>query len=268
MPRKDWESVRMGDVDISSNFVIFHIMILLLLAVLNQVRMIPLDQKYDRIEIYDQRVYLTQRFAKSIAFYPDSGSPEKIPITDQENFRIKNFQITPFVFYLNTGTALIRFFPVSGASDTIYLSQDISSFGITRDGDAVIADRLKNALVFLDYCGLTQFTIDEVAVKDLRFKRDTLYALTDRKLLVFDKFGNPVSRVESPENLSRVFVTDSMVCLFSAGQTYFYVFDGQWSKIELPFELTDLAADAGNIIILGNHGSSLYYFLPTERRFP
>jgi len=258
----------MGDVDISSNFVIFHIMILLLLAALNQVRTIPLDQKYDRIEIYDRRVYLTQRFAKSIAFYPDSGPLEKIPITDQENFRIKNFQITPFVFYLNTGTALIRFFPVSGTSDTIYLSQDISSFGIARDGDAVIADRLKNALVFLDNRGLTQFTVNEVAVKDLRFNRDTLYALTDRELLVFDKFGNLVRQVDLPENLDRMFVIDLMVCLFTAGQTYFYIFDGQWSKIELPFELTDLAADAGNIIILGNHGSNIYYFLPTERRFP
>jgi hypothetical protein len=255
-------------VDIPSNFVIFHVMILLLLAALSPVRILPLGQKFDRIELYDHRVYLTQRYAKSIAFYPDSGSPENIPITDEENFRIAGFQITPFVFYLNTGTALVRFFPVSGVSDTLYLSGDISSFVVTRDGDAAVGDRQLSALVYLDHLGQTQFLIREVAVKDLRCRRDTLYALAGKKLLVYDKFGNPIRAIDAPENLDRLFVTDSTIFLFTAGQSCFYIFDGQWTKIELPFELNDLAADDSNVVILGDHGSNLYYFLPTERRIP
>ena len=255
-------------VDIPSNFVIFHVMILLLLVAFNPVRILPLGQKFDRIELYDHRVYLTQRFAKSIAFYPDSGSPENIPFTDEENFRIASFQVTPFVFYLNTGTALVRFFPVSGARDTIYLSSDISSFVVIRGGDNAIGDRRLSALVYLDYRGQNQFLIREVAVKDLCCRRDTLYALAGKKLLVYDKFGNTIRAIDVPENLDRLFVADSMIFLFTAGQSCFYVFDGQWSKIELLFELNDLAADDLNVVILGDHGSNLYYFLPTKRRIP
>lgn len=261
------DEVMSRDVDISSKFVIFHIMILLLLVALNQIRTLPFDQKYDRIELYDHRVYLTQHFTKSIIFYPDSGNPEIIPVTTEENFRIASFQVTPFVFYLNTGTALIRFFPVSGASDTIYFSGDISSFAITGDGDAVVGDRLSRTLVFLDYRGQDQFKIREVAVKDLRYNRDTLYALIENKLLVYDKFGNPIRAIDVPENLDRLFTADSTIFLFSPGQTYYYVFDGQWLKIELPFELNDLAADSANVVILGDHGTNLHYFLPAEYRY-
>ena len=243
-------------------------MIFLLLAALNPVRTVPLGQKYDRIEIFDHRVYLTQRFAKNLAYCPDSVSLENIPVTDKENFRIVSFQVTPFVYYLNTGLALIRFFPASGASDTIFVTAEISSFGITRDGDAVVGDRVNNALVFQDYRGQPLFTVHEVAIKDLRCCRDTVYALTDRKLLVFDKFGNPIREIESPGNLDRLFVADSMIGLFSPGQSYYYAFTGQWSKIELPLELTDLTADGEYIIVLGNHGTSLYYFLPADRRDP
>jgi hypothetical protein len=240
-------------------------MILLIMAALVQDHVLALNQKFDRIGVLDRGIYLAPHFAKSITFYPDSGEPEVIPFTDEENFRIDDFQITPFVYYINRGPVLVRFFPVSGAMDTLYSAREISSFGVTADGDAVIADRRNNALVFLDFRGQPQFTVNQVAVQDLSCLRDTLYALAGRELLVFDRFGNPVRQLEVPEILDRVVAADSQVALFSPDRSYYYSYDNGWAKIELPFDLTDLAFYDHKIIILGNHGSILYFYRPTDR---
>lgn len=243
-------------------------MILLLLAALTPVRVLPLAGRYDRIDQYDGRVYLAQLFTKNIVYYPDSGSPEIITVTDAEGYRIEGFRVSPFMIYINTGRVLIRFFPASGWTDTLYRAEDISSFVLTPEEEVVVGDRPANALIFFDYRRQLKFIKNQIPVKDLQYARGELYALTDRALLVFDKFGNPLREQAVPENLDRLFAVDSMLYLFSPGREYFYIFDGQWQRIGLPYDLSDLTADGHDLIVLGNRGSALYFYPLPDGRVP
>jgi hypothetical protein len=240
-------------------------MILFLLAALVQDHVRTLDGKCDWIGILDHEVYVAPRFAKSIMRYQVSGDPENIPVTDEENFRIDGFQVKPFVYYINRGSALIRFFPISGAMDTVYTAREIACFSVAGDGDAVVADRLDRALVFLDFSGQPRFAVDQVAAQDLSCRRDTLYALAGRELLIFDRFGNPIRRLDAPEILDRVVAADSGIALFTAGRSYYFWYENGWTRIELPFDISDLAFDDQMLVILGNHGSALYYYRPAGR---
>jgi hypothetical protein len=243
-------------------------MVLLLLAALVPIREMPLTGRYDRIDQYNGRVYLAQHFTKSIVCYPDSGSPEIIAVTDAEDYRIDGFRVSPFMIYINTGRVLIRFLPASGWTDTLYRAEDISSFILTPEEEVVVGDRSANALIFFDYQRQLKFIKNQIPVKDLQYAQGKLYALTDWSLLVFDKFGNPLREHAVPENLDRLFAVDSLLFLFSPGRDYFYMFDGQWHRIGLPYDLSDLTVDGPDLIVLGNRGSALYFYPLSDGRVP
>ncbi len=224
----------------------------------------PLPQKCDRIDRYEQIVFATGRFSRSVTALPDTGAATVYQLTDDADLVIEDFQATPFVLLLSTGRVLLKYTMTTGRLDTIIRAGRMTAFTLTAEGDLVIADRDRQTLEFFDFRGRSLFSVPRLAtVKDLAWAGGVLYALGGSTIDLYDRHGNGTGAIETPEPMERMRALDSLLLLFTPGLRYGYARTSTWQRFDVPYPLSDIAVDDSMIIILGDLGAHLYYYQRT-----
>lgn len=240
--------------------MILHMLFFFLLLSIEPLNTIQLDRVYNIIEIQEDRIYLASFFGKSIFVLDDSSKVQAIAFTDDVNYRIRNFSVTPFAIYLNNGTTLEKYYTASGIKEEIFAAKDISSFIITPSEEVIIYDRYKHELVFLDFTYNVRLLISDLNIKDLYFADNILYVLTYNELRLYDEHGNVVQNMDTPKKCTNLVVQDSTIILFSSDEKYMYKRNGEWIKIELTHGIRDIVLTNNSLFILDENGTTLYIY--------
>jgi len=205
-------------------------------------------------------LFLAPRIGKSIFELVAQDSLRPISFTDEVNYRIYDFQMTPFTIYINRGTALEKFYITSGKKETIYTSPDIVSFTLTPADEIVLADRQSRELIFLDFTYQVKFKIENISILDVQWHDTLVYALTKNHILIYDEYGNLFESRSIPEPSSRLIVDDGRIVLFTEQHNYVHQVNGEWRRTELPFTISDMCIKSGAFVILDGNGNNIYSF--------
>ncbi len=219
-----------------------------------------LGRELNRIEIYNNNIYCAPFIGKSIFILDESKKLTPTTFTDDENYRIYDFRITPFAIYLNNGNAIEKFYFASGKKERIYSSSYISSFVITSSEEVILSDRQRRKLIFLDFINRVKFIIDDLIIKDLYLTDDVIYILTQNSILFCDEYGNLFEEKKIPEKFGRFFVHNKKVIIFSSEKKYLYILNTDWQKIELTHGLRDIVANNDFFVMLDENGTTLYFY--------
>ena len=238
----------------------FSLATLLVFSILQPSDSIPLDKTFNSLECYDDQLFLAPRVGKSIHVLTKSNELNAITITDDVNYRIYGFKVTPFAIFINRGTALEKYYISYGQRETVYLSRDISAFTITRSDEIILADRQDHEIVYLDFAYEEKFRLDNMRVLDFQWYQDTVYALTKNKIYIFDEYGNQLAKRSIPERLDRIHVGNGKVLLYSRTSNLVYRLDTEWKQTTLPFNVSDMCTKNEILIILDGTGTTLYLF--------
>ena len=233
---------------------------LLFLFFLEPIHEIHLDRELNSIEIYNNKIYCAPRTGMSIFELTESEDLHAISFTDDVNYRIYDFYVTPFAIYLNNGRSIEKFYFTSGVKETVYSATDISSFILTPADEIILADHQMRELVFLDFTNSVKFKEPNITIKDLQFVNGIIYTLTKKNIILFDEFGNILGEKKIPEKLNHIFVEDADIFLFSPKKKYFYRFGDDWEKVEFLHGITDMCSNNQSIVILDGSGSYLYFY--------
>ena len=221
---------------------------------------ISLNKEFDRIEFYDNQIYLAPFISTSIFKLTQSRDLEPISFTDEANYSIYGFHITPFAIYLNNNKAIEKFYFSSGIKENIYSSRGISSFIVTSSDEVILANQSNDELSFLDFTNQLKFKKTDLHIKDLQTSKNFIYALTNNRIIRYDEYGNVIEEKKIPEKLDRILVDGATIFLFSHNKKYFYKFNNQWQKIEFTYGISDICQNDESIIILDGNGTNLYIF--------
>jgi hypothetical protein len=221
---------------------------------------IPLNRTCNRVECYDEKIFLAPRIGQSIFSLVERDSLDPISFTDDVNYRIRDFKITPFAIYINRGNALEKFYVTSGKKEIIYESGDISSFTLTPAEEIILADRQTRELIFLDFANQFKFKIGNLSVEDVVWDDTIAYVLTTNTLNQYDEHGNLIDTRPIPEQCSRILVADRKIMIFSEQRDYIYESDTDWRRIGLSLTISDICATNKVYIILNGLGNTLYLY--------
>jgi hypothetical protein len=220
---------------------------------------IKLPGNFSRLQCSASRMYLAPRIGGSIFEFVNQDSLRPISFTDEVNYRIYDFIITPFAIYTNRGAALEKFFIASGRKETIYRSRDISSFTLTPTDEIVLADREKHELVFLDFFYRVKFKIENVYIEDIRWQDTMLYALSSASIHIYDEYGNMVEKITVPQRSNRIIPSGDEILLFNEGENH--VYRGiDWVKLEFPFSISDICMKENTILLLDGAGHTIHSY--------
>jgi hypothetical protein len=233
-------------------------MIWLLVILLAPGDSIMLAGNFSRAECYDGVFYLTPGIGTSILRFRPPDSLNALSFTDDVNYRIRSFKLTPFAFYINRGTALEKYYPVSGRRETVHTARDISSFDLTPVEEVILADRENRELIFLDREFRVRFKVENISVEDMQWHADLLYVLTRNGIDIYDEHGNQVRRKTIPERCDRIIVSDDRMLIFTAKANYIFKADTRWMKKEFPYTISDICVKDSSIVILDGAGSTLH----------
>ncbi len=234
--------------------------ILLFLISLEPLDTIYLDRECNSIEIHNNKIYCAPFTGKSIFVLTDSKKLKPITFTDNPNYRIFDFFVTPFAIYFNNGKSIDKFYLASGTMENIFNSQDISSFIITPSEEVILYERQKRELVFLDFTNSIRFKKPDMKVRNLHFANGLLYILTRKALFVSDEHGNTVEKKTIPEKVDRIFVDSTDVLLFPMDKKFVYLLDNICEKIEISHGVRDISGNNEFIVMLDESGSILYIY--------
>jgi hypothetical protein len=236
-------------------------MVLFLSIVLVEpVDVISLDREFNRIEVYGGTIYLAPFTGTSIFKFTELKNLTAISFTDDVNYRIQNFHITPFAIYLNNDKSIEKFYRTQGVKETIHSSQDITSFIVTSSEEVIFADRMKRELVFLDFTNTIKFKESDIQIKDLQILDDTIYVLTNNSIILFDEYGNAIAKKQIPEKGDRIFADRATIFLFSSNKKYCYELNSDVKKIEYPHSIRDMCVLDDSLVILDGSGTRLYFY--------
>lgn len=235
-------------------------LLLYLTAVLLPTDSVTLDRTFSSLKCYNNELFVARRVGQSIFNVVASGKMTAMNITDEANYLIYDFQITPFAIYINRGVALEKYYISYGRKETIYTSDDIAAFAITPSGEITLADRQTHEMVFLDFAYQKKFTIDNVHVIDLDQSEDKIYALTRKHINIYDEYGNLIERKQIPEPMDKIYVDKQRIYLFSKSLNYIHRMDADWTKTDLPFGVSDMCTDDKVLVILDGTGTTLYFY--------
>ncbi len=238
--------------------------ILLFLVLLEPVNVIDLNKKFYSIEIYKNTVYCAPFIGKSIFMLDDSQNLKPITFTDDVNYRIYDFFITPFAIFLNNGRSIEKFYLASGVKENIFSSTDISSFSVTSSEEVIFSERQKHELIFLDFTNNVKFKKVDLNINDLYSIEGIIYILTKNSLLICDEHGNLIDEKEIPKKFNRIVVDSTSVILFSPYEKYLYKLNEDWDKIELPHDILDITVNDEIIVILSEDGTTLYIYSKSD----
>lgn len=219
---------------------------------------IVLPGNFTRTVCCDGILYLAPGIGTSIFRFHTPNNLNALSFTDDVNYRIRGFKLTPFAFYINRGTALEKYYPASGKRELVYAAKDISSFDLTPAEEIILGDRRHRALFFLDLEYRIRFKIENISVEDLQWHDDVLYVLTRNSVNTFDEHGNQIEKKAIPDRCDRIIVSDRQLLIFTAGTNYLFKADSTWLRKELPFTISDVCMKDDSIVILDGAGSTLY----------
>ncbi len=221
---------------------------------------ITLDRNFNSLTCYNDQLFLAPRVGRSIYNLTASNDLIAIPITDDVNYRIYDFEVTPFAIFINQGMAIEKYYTSYGNREPIYFSRDISSFTITASDEIILADRQNLEIVFLDFTYEEKFQIDNLKVLDLQWYADTVYALTKNSIHKYDEYGNLLEKKAIPEHLDKIHVCYGKLLLYSKSSNHVYRLDTEWEKKTLPFNVSDMCTKDETLLILNGTGTTLYLY--------
>lgn len=219
---------------------------------------LQLPRVFSRVECFNNKLFLAPRIGKSIFELVMRDSLRPIPFTDEVNYRIYDFRMTPFTIYISRGTALEKFYIASGKRETIHTSPDIVSFTLTPTDEIVLADRQLRELIFLDFTYQVKFKIENISILDVQWHDTLIYALTKNHILVYDEYGNLSERRPIPEPGNRIIVDHDQIMLFTEQDNHVHQLNGEWRSIEMPFAVSDICVKNDTFVILDGNGNNLY----------
>jgi hypothetical protein len=235
------------------------LLLLLLISQPTPTESVGLPRNFSRLQCFSGRLYLSPRIGKSVFEFITEDSLRPISFTDEINYRIYDFRVTPFVIYTNRGTALEKFFLASGKKEVIYQSRDISSFALTPDDEVVLADREKHELIFLDFFYRVKFKIENVYIEDMQWQDTLLYALSTNSIHLYDEYGNMIDKIPIPERSNRIIVSGDDILLFTEQEDYLH-FGSHWFSVEFPFTISDICVKDNRIFVLDGAGNNLHTY--------
>jgi hypothetical protein len=241
-----------------------HLLVLLLIAQPTATGNVELPRNFSRLECYRDTLFLAPRIGTSIFKFaaPDSMIP--ISFTDEINYRIYDFRVTPFAIYINRGKALEKYFVASGEREVIYKSQDISSFTLTPTDEIVLADRQTQELIFLDFRYQVKFKIANVNIEDIQWRDTLIYALSPRRIQIYDEYGNLIDTISTPEWSNRIITDRRDILVFAEQNKNIYRAGVKWQRIEFPFAVSDMCLRKNTIVILDGTGNYLHCYSRDE----
>ncbi|KPK73821.1 hypothetical protein AMJ87_00455 [candidate division WOR_3 bacterium SM23_60] len=219
---------------------------------------LQLPRVFNRLECFNNKLFLAPRIGKSISELVTRDSLRPIPFTDEVNYRIYDFRLTPFTIYINRGTALEKFYIASGKKETIYTSPDIVSFTLTPADEIVLADRQSRELIFLDFAYQVKFKIENISILDVQWHDTLIYALTKNRILIYDEYGNLFEKRSIPEPGNRIIVDHDQIILFTEQDNCVHQLNDEWRRIEFPFGISDLCVKKDTFVILDGNGDNLH----------
>ncbi len=241
---------------------------------------ITMPAEYGMLAVYDSLVYVAPFFGVSIyRFQPvrgqsDAEDMEPLNFTRQENCRILQFEVTPFFIYINNGKAIKKYFFSTGTTETVCQGEQISSFTLTAFWDVCYADYGQAELVFLNANARVVNRVSDVAVIDVVSGENMVYALTRKKIIRCDGYGNSTGDIMLPESLEHLFAEDGRLYLFSQTKDYLYTYDDRaldhdttdasWKKVEIGRPIRDLAVIDSTLVMLDNAGTHLLFYNRSE----
>jgi hypothetical protein len=240
--------------------MIVLVSVLLFLVVLEPKDSIFLNREFQSIEIYDRHIYCAPFTGKSIFRLDDSYNLIPQTFTDDQSYPIYDFHITPFAFYINNGKAIDKFYIASAKKETVFSSDDISSFVVTPSEEVIFFERQKRMLVFLDFTNQVRLTIDDVNVKDFCLADNIIYMLTRNNLLFCDEYGNIYSQKTIPYRADRIYADSTLILLFSPDERFVITVNSDWEKIELLHGVRDITGNEEFIVMLSDNGTTLYFY--------
>ncbi len=183
-----------------------------------------------------------------------------VTFTDDRNFRIIDFNVTPFTVYLYNGLTIDKYYLASGDKEPVYGSKDISAFLVTPWEELIIADRKKRELIFLDFTYEVKYRVFDLTVKDICMNGDGLLVLTDKKVLICDDLCNEKMTVPIPASCDRIFMCDGKPAVYLTGRNSIHIFSTAWQEKSLSHTIQDIACSDSMVYILGDDGFVLYNY--------
>ncbi len=232
-------------------------MFLLFTLCISLIDTLVLEGRYERMECSGDVIYLAPAIGTSISMWHD-GAHEAISLTDEPNYRIRSFRVTPFALYINRGTAIEKYYLASGIREIIHTGRDITAFDVTQTEDIILADRYERRLLFLDPDLRTRQTVEDIVVKDLRWHNGHLHALVRNGIETYDEHGNRMDRIALPERCDRIAPCGDKLLAFREKTTYAFEVDPERHKREYPFTIQDFCMKDDSAVVLDGAGSTLY----------
>ncbi len=219
---------------------------------------ISLPGNFTTFQLYEDAIFIAPFNGKSIIKLDSTGSFLSFPITNQENNRIYQFKITPFYFCLNTPLGLVKMHYATGVNEMLY-SGNITAFIITNTEEVVLADRIKNEIIFLDTDNKIRLKKKNINVLDMDYFEGMIYLLSSRGILVLDEYGNTIESIKTPENINRISVAED-IYVFAPLSNIVYRWDKEWKRIELKYPVNDLKLNKNYLFTLNQYGDILYLY--------
>ncbi|UCF70962.1 MAG: hypothetical protein JSW49_01425 [candidate division WOR-3 bacterium] len=232
---------------------------LMFLILMSADEAVTLTGTFDRMECHQNTLYLAPAIGTSIYRYQGSSNLNSFTFTDDVNYRIRSFKITPFAFYINRGTAIEKFYRVSGKKEIVFAAADITSFALTDAEEVIVADRQTRELIFLDRDHRIRFKIENVSADDIQWYDSLLYVLARNGIYVYDEHGTQVERRPIPQRCDRIIISDRHLFIFAANADHLFEADSMWVKKELPYAVADICVKDESIVTLDGTGTTLYF---------
>uniref|UniRef100_A0A7C4THQ8 WG repeat-containing protein n=1 Tax=candidate division WOR-3 bacterium TaxID=2052148 RepID=A0A7C4THQ8_UNCW3 len=232
--------------------------LLFVLLVIEPVKVIKLPVNCTLLATYGNETFFTPFVGKGILKMDSSGIFETLLHTENENYRIYDFAVTPFAFYLNDSKRIEKCYKKLGVKEIVYEGNNISSFIVTPQDELVVADIGNQELVFLN--GDLIIKRKNILIIDLDYSMEKIFALTPGEIMVFDKYGNILEKIKIPERFEHITVYNQNIYLSSRTVDYIYKWDFHWVKIELGKKISALIVNEKNLLIIDEYGSNLFVY--------
>ena len=233
---------------------------ILLSSFLQPIDSVTLSRRFDRIEYHHNALYAAPLIGKSIFRIHDTDSLWAFSFTNELNYQIRDFRMTPFAIYINQGTTLEKYYMIAGIKEAVFTSDDIASFDLSPAQEIVLADRRRREIIFLDFTYQTKFRIENISAEDLRWYEDHLYVLTRSAIHIYDEYGNLVEKRRTPEICNRINLINGKIVVFTERADYIYIAEEVWMKREFPYPILDLSESQKSLIILDENGTTIRFF--------
>lgn len=225
---------------------------------------IPLSTACYTIYAYQETIFCAPFTGNSIFTLDEQGTLRPITFTDNVNYRIHSIAVTPFSCYLNNGRSIEKYYFNSGITETIFEANDITSFIITRNDEVILSERQKREVIFLDFMYAPRFIMEDVTVKDMFYADTIIYLLLQNRILHCDEYGNTINEIPIPIAARRIFAYDNNIILFSPGDRHLYSIGDDVQKIELLHGVKDIEEHDNHIVMLDNHGTTLFVYRKSD----